>query len=143
VRRGFDKIEEPAGLDWLQEHLDYCTSEPWILDIDTTRGAYSGSSTMALLTVASAPSHACLADLAQGTVCKILGQEEVRPQSLPLGLGIEPDMTCDHRVGAAFDHLELIVLICAPYRRCRARRVQEPANPLPFPAIRVHVFTNF
>jgi Transposase DDE domain group 1 len=40
VRRGFDKIEEPAGLDWLQVHLDYCTrpllSEPWILDIDTT-----------------------------------------------------------------------------------------------------------
>ncbi len=25
VRRGIDKIEEPAGLNWLQEHLDYCT----------------------------------------------------------------------------------------------------------------------
>src|SRR6516165_4195512 len=40
VRRGFDKIEEQAGLDWLQRHLDYTTrpllSEPWILDIDTT-----------------------------------------------------------------------------------------------------------
>jgi hypothetical protein len=40
VRRGFDKIEEDAGLAWLQEHLDYTTrpllSEPWILDIDTT-----------------------------------------------------------------------------------------------------------
>jgi hypothetical protein len=40
VRRGFDKIEERAGLEWLQTHLDYCTrpllSEPWILDIDTT-----------------------------------------------------------------------------------------------------------
>jgi hypothetical protein len=40
VRRGFDKIEESAGLAWLQEHLDYTTrpllSEPWILDIDTT-----------------------------------------------------------------------------------------------------------
>jgi hypothetical protein len=40
VRRGFDKIEEGAGLAWLQEHLDYTTrpllSEPWILDIDTT-----------------------------------------------------------------------------------------------------------
>ena len=40
MRRGFDKIEEQAGLDWLQGHLDYTTrpllSEPWILDIDTT-----------------------------------------------------------------------------------------------------------
>src|SRR5229473_4125180 len=25
VRRGIDKIEEPAGLNWLQEHFDYCT----------------------------------------------------------------------------------------------------------------------
>src|SRR5215472_9728529 len=40
VRRGFDKIDEEAGLSWQQEHLDYCTrpllSEPWILDVDTT-----------------------------------------------------------------------------------------------------------
>jgi hypothetical protein len=40
VRRALDKIEEPAGLEWLREHLDYCTrpllSEPWILDVDTT-----------------------------------------------------------------------------------------------------------
>jgi hypothetical protein len=40
VRRGLDKIEESAGLTWLQQHLDYTTrpllSEPWILDIDTT-----------------------------------------------------------------------------------------------------------
>jgi len=40
VRRGLDKIEESAGLSWLQRHLDYTThplmSEPWILDIDTT-----------------------------------------------------------------------------------------------------------
>jgi hypothetical protein len=40
VRRGVDKIEEQAGVAWLQEHLDYCTrpllGEPWILDIDTT-----------------------------------------------------------------------------------------------------------
>jgi hypothetical protein len=40
VRRGFDKIEQDAGLAWLQEPLDYTTrpllSEPWILDIDTT-----------------------------------------------------------------------------------------------------------
>jgi hypothetical protein len=40
VRRGLDKIEENAGLSWLQHHLDYTTrpllSEPWILDIDTT-----------------------------------------------------------------------------------------------------------
>src|SRR6266853_713809 len=40
VRRGFDQIEEGAGLTWLQGHLDYTTrpllSEPWILDIDTT-----------------------------------------------------------------------------------------------------------
>jgi len=40
VRRALDKIEEPAGLAWLQRHLDYTTrpllSEPWILDVDTT-----------------------------------------------------------------------------------------------------------
>ena len=40
VRRAFDKIEEEAGLEWLQGHLDYCTrpllGEPWILDVDTT-----------------------------------------------------------------------------------------------------------
>ena len=40
VRRAFDKIEERAGMEWLQEHFDYCTrpllSEPWILDVDTT-----------------------------------------------------------------------------------------------------------
>src|SRR6266851_6973734 len=39
VRRGFDKIEEGAGLTWLQGHLDYTTrpllSEPWILDADS------------------------------------------------------------------------------------------------------------
>src|ERR1700686_1922503 len=40
VRRALDKIEEPAGLAWPQEHLDYpprpLLSEPWILDVDTT-----------------------------------------------------------------------------------------------------------
>ena len=40
VRRGLDKIEEDAGVGWLQGHLDYTTrpllSESWILDIDTT-----------------------------------------------------------------------------------------------------------
>jgi hypothetical protein len=40
VRRGLAKIEEAAGLAWLQAHLDYCVrpllSEPWVLDIDST-----------------------------------------------------------------------------------------------------------
>src|SRR5260370_26844845 len=40
VRRGFDKMEEGAGLTWLQGPLDYNTRplvrEAWILDIDTT-----------------------------------------------------------------------------------------------------------
>jgi hypothetical protein len=40
VRRGIDKIEEEAGLSWLQKQFDYCTRpllrEPWILDVDTT-----------------------------------------------------------------------------------------------------------
>ena len=40
VRRGLAKIDEAAGLAWLQNHLDYCTtpllSEPWVLDIDST-----------------------------------------------------------------------------------------------------------
>jgi hypothetical protein len=40
VRRGLGKIEEAAGLAWLESHLDYCTwpllQEPWILDVDTT-----------------------------------------------------------------------------------------------------------
>src|SRR4051812_1247802 len=40
VRRGLAKIDETAGMDWLQAHLDYCVSpllqEPWVLDVDTT-----------------------------------------------------------------------------------------------------------
>ena len=40
VRRGLAKIDEAAGLKWLQTHLDYCVwpllSEPWVLDIDST-----------------------------------------------------------------------------------------------------------
>jgi hypothetical protein len=40
VRRNLEKIEERAGLAWLQNHLDYCTApllgEPWILDMDST-----------------------------------------------------------------------------------------------------------
>jgi hypothetical protein len=40
VRRNLEKIEEHAGLSWLQNHLDYCTApllgEPWILDMDST-----------------------------------------------------------------------------------------------------------
>ena len=40
VRRGLAKIDEAAGLAWLQTHLDYCSSpllgEPWVLDVDTT-----------------------------------------------------------------------------------------------------------
>ena len=40
VRRGLSKIDEAAGLTWLQTHLDYCVwpllNEPWVLDIDST-----------------------------------------------------------------------------------------------------------
>src|SRR6267142_5131 len=40
VRRGLAKIDEAAGLTWLQRHLDYCVwpllTEPWVLDIDST-----------------------------------------------------------------------------------------------------------
>ena len=40
MRRGLAKIDEAAGLAWLQTHLDYCASpllsEPWVLDIDST-----------------------------------------------------------------------------------------------------------
>ena len=40
VRRGLTKIDEAAGLSWLETHLDYCVrpllTEPWILDIDST-----------------------------------------------------------------------------------------------------------
>src|SRR6266513_3975111 len=40
VRRCLAKIDEAAGLAWLQTHLDYCASpllsEPWVLDIDST-----------------------------------------------------------------------------------------------------------
>jgi hypothetical protein len=40
VRRALEKIDELAGLAWMQEHLNYCTrallSEPWVLDVDTT-----------------------------------------------------------------------------------------------------------
>ena len=40
VRRGLAKIDEAKGVNWLQGHLDYCTtpllSEPWVLDMDST-----------------------------------------------------------------------------------------------------------
>jgi Transposase DDE domain group 1 len=40
LRRNLAKIDEAAGLSWLQNHLGYCTApllnEPWILDIDST-----------------------------------------------------------------------------------------------------------
>ncbi len=40
VRRGFSKIDEDAGADWLRKQLqhsyDALLSEPWVLDIDTT-----------------------------------------------------------------------------------------------------------
>src|SRR5512134_2721164 len=39
-RRALAKIDEAAGVDWLQRHLDYTfrplLGEPWILDVDTT-----------------------------------------------------------------------------------------------------------
>jgi hypothetical protein len=46
VRRGLAKIDEAAGLTWLQTHLDYCSSpllsESWVLDIDSTIKPLSG-----------------------------------------------------------------------------------------------------
>ena len=40
LRRGLEKIDEAAGLAWLRNHLDYCTTplldEPWVLDVDST-----------------------------------------------------------------------------------------------------------
>jgi hypothetical protein len=40
LRRNLARIDEMAGLNWLQNHLDYCTTpllnEPWVLDVDTT-----------------------------------------------------------------------------------------------------------
>ncbi len=40
VRRALKAMDEPAGLAWLERHLDYCVGpllgEPWILDVDTT-----------------------------------------------------------------------------------------------------------
>src|SRR3954451_1336344 len=37
VRRGLAKIDETAGMDWLQAHLDYCVSpllqEPWVSEL--------------------------------------------------------------------------------------------------------------
>ncbi len=40
VRRALAKLDETAGIAWLERHLDYCVgpllAEPWILDVDTT-----------------------------------------------------------------------------------------------------------
>jgi len=40
VRRALARIDEAAGVEWLQRHLDYTfrplLGEPWILDVDTT-----------------------------------------------------------------------------------------------------------
>ena len=46
VRRARAKINEAAGVEWLQRHLDYTfrplLGEPWILDVDTTVKPLSG-----------------------------------------------------------------------------------------------------
>src|SRR5215469_10564023 len=38
LRRALAKIDETAGVQWLQAHLDYCVrpllDEPWVLDVD-------------------------------------------------------------------------------------------------------------
>ena len=39
----------------------------------------------------TAEGHACLANLAQGTVCKILDQEEVKPHKVKVLRGIKPE----------------------------------------------------
>src|SRR5690242_6209656 len=40
LRRALAKIDERAGMQWLQAHLDYCVrpllDEPWVLDVDAT-----------------------------------------------------------------------------------------------------------
>jgi hypothetical protein len=40
LRRALAKIDETAGAQWLQTHLDYCVrpllDEPWVLDVDAT-----------------------------------------------------------------------------------------------------------
>jgi len=40
VRRNLAKIDEDAGVTWLQDHLGFCVGpilgEPWILDADVT-----------------------------------------------------------------------------------------------------------
>src|ERR1700752_3715057 len=40
LRRALAKIDETAGVQWLQAHLDYCIrpllDEPWVLDLDAT-----------------------------------------------------------------------------------------------------------
>jgi hypothetical protein len=40
LRRALAKIDETAGMQWLQAHLDYCVrpllDEPWVLDVDAT-----------------------------------------------------------------------------------------------------------
>ena len=40
LRRALAKIDETAGVQWLQAHLDYCVrpllDEPWVLDVDAT-----------------------------------------------------------------------------------------------------------
>src|SRR5246500_5700801 len=40
LRRALAKVDETAGMEWLQGHLDYCArpllDEPWVLDVDAT-----------------------------------------------------------------------------------------------------------
>jgi hypothetical protein len=40
LRRALAKIDEPAGMQWLHTHFDYCIrpllDEPWVLDVDAT-----------------------------------------------------------------------------------------------------------
>ena len=74
VRRGLAKIDGTKGLDWLQSHLDDCTTplmtEPWVLDMDSTVKTVFGHQEGAEIGYNPArpgrPAHACHTNMVSG-----------------------------------------------------------------------------
>jgi hypothetical protein len=67
VRRNFGKLDEAAGVKWLQEHLDDVVApllgEPWVLDADVTVKPLYGHQEGAVVGLQPTQARASLAHL--------------------------------------------------------------------------------
>lgn len=73
VRRNFGKLDETAGVQWLQDHLGYCVAplltEPWILDADVTVKPLYGHQDGAVKGY-NPHKHSCSRSLHSGKSCR-------------------------------------------------------------------------